>query len=119
MRATLAILALLAAAAPVDADDAARGKQLYESRCIGCHSIDANRVGPAHRGVFGRRSGAATEYDYSTAVRDAKIVWDARTLDRWLADPERLIPGQRMNYSVPEPADRADLIAYLREQSRR
>jgi cytochrome c len=119
MRTTLVLLALVALAAPARAGDAARGKTLYESRCIGCHSIDANRVGPAHRGVFGRQSGAAKDYDYSVAVRDARIVWDARTLDRWLADPERLIPGQRMNYSVPEAADRADLIAYLRAESRR
>ncbi|HWM45095.1 MAG TPA: c-type cytochrome, partial [Burkholderiales bacterium] len=39
------------------AADAGRGKQLYESRCVGCHSIDENRVGPAHRGVFGRKAG--------------------------------------------------------------
>ena len=47
------------------------------------------------------------------------LVWDARTLDRWLTDPEQLVPGQRMGYSVSEAADRADLIAYLREQSAR
>jgi cytochrome c2 len=45
------------------------------------------------------------------------IVWSAQTLDAWLADPERLIPGQRMNYSVPQAADRADLIAYLKAKS--
>ena len=119
MRATLAALALLVAAAPAHAGDAARGKQLYDTRCVGCHSIDANRIGPAHRGVFGRKAGAIKAYDYSAAVRDSRVVWDARTLDRWLAGPEQLIPGQRMNYSVAEPADRADLIAYLRDQSRR
>jgi cytochrome c len=98
---------------------AARGGALYESRCSGCHSLDANRVGPAHRGVFGRKSGAVKDYDYSPALRAAGVVWNAETLERWLADPERTIPGQRMNYAVPEPADRADLIAYLRQQSRR
>ena len=49
----------------------------------------------------------------------ASVVWDARTLDRWLADPDQLIPGQRMGYSVPEAADRADLIAYLRRRKKR
>lgn len=53
-------------------------------------------------------------FDYSPALRASRIVWSAQTLDAWLADPERLIPGQRMNYSVPQAADRADLIAYLR-----
>jgi cytochrome c len=102
------------AAASAQAADAQRGKALYETRCIACHSIDANRVGPAHRGVFGRKAGAAKDFDYSPALRKASVVWDARTLDLWLADPERLIPGQRMGYSVSEAADRADLIAYLR-----
>ncbi len=113
------MLLFSALAGAAHAGDAARGKELYDSRCGGCHSIDANRVGPAHRGVFGRKSGAVRDYDYSPAVRAAGIVWDARALDRWLADPERAIPGQRMNYSVSEPVDRADLIAFLREQSKR
>lgn len=95
--------------------DAARGAQLYEARCGGCHGADANRVGPAHRGVFGRRAGTATGFDYSPALRASRLVWDARTLDAWLADPERTIPGQAMGYRVDDARDRADLIAYLRE----
>jgi len=114
----IAIVALALAAGTAHAADAARGKTLYESRCIACHSLDANRVGPAHRGVFGRRAGAARDYDYSPALKASSVVWDARALERWLADPERLIPGQRMGYSVPEAADRADLVEYLRTQSR-
>ena len=110
------IVALALAAGTASAADTARGKTLYESRCIACHSIDDNRVGPAHRGVFGREAGAAKGYDYSPAVKNSAVVWDARTLDRWLADPEQLIPGQRMGYSVPEAADRADLVEYLRVQ---
>ena len=50
---------VLAAAVDAAAADAARGQELYESRCGGCHSLDANRVGPAHRGVYGRKSGSA------------------------------------------------------------
>ena len=96
------------------AADAARGKQLYETRCIACHSIDANRVGPAHKGVFGRKAGGVKDYDYSPAVKASRIVWNARTLDRWLADPGKLIPGTKMGYSVPEAKDRADLIEYLK-----
>lgn len=102
-----------------DAGDAARGKQLYESRCIGCHSLDENRVGPAHRGVFGRKAGSAKGYGYSPAVKAFAIVWDADTLDRWLTDPESLIPGQKMGYTVPDANDRADLIEYLRQESRK
>jgi cytochrome c len=112
-----AVLLLPAAQAvfsPVHGADAARGKRLYESRCIGCHSIDENRAGPAHRGLFGRKAGSVKDYEYSDAVKKSKIMWDERTLDRWLASPEALIPGQKMGFSVPESADRADIIEYLR-----
>jgi cytochrome c len=96
------------------AGDAARGKTLYESRCIGCHSIEENRAGPAHRGVFGRKAGLAKGFDYSEALKKSKVVWNERTLDRWLANPEALIPGQKMGFTVPEQRDRADIIEYLR-----
>lgn len=114
-----ALAALLHAAGGAFAADAARGRQLYESRCIACHSVDANRVGPAHKGVFGRKVGSAPGFDYSPVLKVSKLVWDENTLDRWLADPERLLPGQRMGYSVAEAADRADLVAYLKQVSMR
>lgn len=107
-------LLLAACASARAAGDAQIGQQLYESRCIACHSEDAHRVGPAHRGVFGRQAGKAPGYDYSPALSGATLVWDAQTLDHWLANPERLLPGQRMGYSVPDAADRSHLIAYLR-----
>jgi cytochrome c len=94
--------------------DAAHGKEIYESRCFACHSVDANRVGPMHMGVFGRKAGSVADFDYSKAVKKSKIVWDDKTLDRWLTDPEKLIPGQKMSYQVPEATDRADVIAYLK-----
>jgi cytochrome c len=110
MVSTLAVLTV----APVDAADRERGKQLYESRCVACHSIDENRAGPAHKGVFGRKAGLAKGFDYSPAVKNSKIVWNEKTLDRWLSNPEKLIPGQKMGFSVPDAKDRADLIEYLR-----
>jgi cytochrome c len=99
---------------PAHCADAVRGKQLYESRCIGCHSLDENRAGPAHRGLFGRKAGSVEGFEYSDAVKKSKVIWDERTLDRWLANPEKLIPGQKMGFSVSAPADRADIIEYLR-----
>jgi len=112
----LAMLAL-AAAAEAAAADATHGQELYESRCVGCHSLDANRVGPAHRGVYGRKAGSAPNFNYSGAVRSSTVVWEEKTLDAWLANPQALIPGQRMNFRVALPQDRADIIAYLRQQS--
>ena len=52
-------VALLSGTLQAEAGDPARGQTLYESRCIGCHSLDSHRVGPAHRGVAGRRAGSA------------------------------------------------------------
>jgi cytochrome c len=98
---------------PQAADSLERGRDLYESRCAGCHSLDHDRIGPRHRGVVGRKAGSVAGFDYSPALRASRIEWGPRTLDAWLSEPERLIPGQRMNYSVPEAADRAALIAYL------
>lgn len=99
------------------AADAVHGRELYDSRCGGCHSLDANRVGPAHRGVYGSRAGSAPNFNYSTAVKSSTVVWEERTLDAWLTNPQALIPGQRMNFRVALPQDRADIIAYLRQQS--
>jgi cytochrome c len=99
---------------PAHAGDAVRVRQLYESRFIGCHSVKENRIGPAHRGVFGRKAGGVKDYDYSAALKKSKVIWNAKTLDRWLASPESLIPGQKMGFMVQEAADRADLIDYLK-----
>jgi cytochrome c len=110
----LLVACLVAGASSALAADAAHGAALYNSRCIACHSPDANRVGPKHRGVFGRKAGSLPDFTYSKAVKSAGVVWDDATLDRWLADPQAFIPGQRMNFRVADPTDRADLIAYLK-----
>jgi cytochrome c len=96
------------------AGDAARGEEIYNSRCIACHSPDANRVGPRHRGVVGRIAGSLPDFTYSKAVKASGVVWDEQTLDQWLANPQAFIPGQRMNFRVNDPADRADIIAFLK-----
>src|SRR4051812_10778708 len=70
---------------------AARGKELYESRCTACHSLDHSRIGPAHRGVFGRHAGEVAGFDYSKALRSARVTWTGRSLDRWLTDPEAFL----------------------------
>ena len=93
MVATIALCCVQAVFA--DTGGAPRGQQLYEARCGACHSVEDNRVGPAHHGVYGRKAGSAKDYDYSVAVKASKVVWTERTLDRWLTDPEKLIPGKK------------------------
>jgi len=107
-------LAVLASSA-LAAGDADAGRVLYQARCSACHSLDYNGVGPAHRGVFGRAAAQAPGFAYSDALKASHQVWNEDSLDRWLADPEKVAPGQRMGVSVPEAKDRSDLIAYLKK----
>lgn len=91
------------------------GRALYQSRCVACHSLDYNGVGPAHRGLVGRMPAQAPGFAYSNALRAVRQVWNDETLDRWLADPEKFAPGQRMGVNVPDAQERAHLIAYLKQ----
>lgn len=111
MAGTAAILAAsLAHAVP----DAARGEQLYV-RCMGCHAVASDRVGPRHCGLFGRLAGSVPSFDYSPAMKKSGIVWNEKTLDQFLAKPLTMVPGSTMTYDgVADPGDRADLIAYLK-----
>lgn len=93
--------------------NAQRGQALYAQQCMACHAVDSNKVGPAHRGVLNRRAGSLVGYTYSEELAASKVIWTAKTLDNWLADPEKLIPGQRMGFAVKSKKQRADLIAYL------
>ena len=109
------LAACLAVVSPAwSAGDAAAGRRLYDSRCAGCHSVDDNRVGPAHRGVFGRKAGSQAGFTYSEALRKSAIVWNDKTLDAWLTEPEKLVPGQWMNVQVSDAKARDDLVAFLR-----
>ena len=112
----LGTTALLTGSMTCAAGDASKGETIYSSRCIACHSIDASRTGPSHRGVVGRKAGGVADFDYSAALRKSKVVWNEKTLDKWLENPEQFIPGQKMGYSVPDAQDRKDLIAYLKTQ---
>jgi len=95
--------------------DPAHGKVLYQA-CEACHSIDANDVGPRHRGVVGRRAGSLKDYTYSAALKASGLTWDATTLDTWLINPSALVPGTKMFFKIDDPQSRADIIAYLEEQ---
>jgi cytochrome c len=106
-----------AAAQAVSKSDARRGEQVY-ARCLACHSLQDSTVGPKHCGLFGRRAGSVGGYDYSPAMRRSGIVWNERTLDRFLADPLKTMPGTSMTYAgVPDTAERAALIAFLKQAS--
>jgi cytochrome c len=95
--------------------DPTHGEQIYR-RCQGCHSIDANRVGPRHAGLFGRRAGSLEDYGYSDAMRGSGVIWDETTLDQFLTAPRKFIPGTKMPFAgIPDAQERTDLIAYLKK----
>jgi cytochrome c len=105
--------ALLVAAGTAAGADAAHGEQLY-SRCAACHALDYDRVGPRHCDLVGRSAGSVPGFEYSPAMKRSKLIWNKENLDRFLADPARVVPETTMTYAgVPDPQERADLIAYL------
>lgn len=114
MRELLAgMLALCTAATAAANPDAQRGEQIY-TRCLACHALAYDRVGPRHCGLFGRLAGSVPGFEYSPAMKNSKITWNEKTLDRFLAKPLVMVPGSTMTYDgVPDPKERADLIAYL------
>jgi cytochrome c len=114
--ALVAMIAGLHPAPSLASGDAVRGATVYQD-CMICHSLDKNEIGPRHRDVFGRRAGSVPDYDYSAALRASRVVWNETTLDRWLADPQALVPGTKMTFSVDDAQDRADVIAFLKEKS--
>jgi cytochrome c len=116
MLAGAAALALAHAAPGFAAGDAAHGETVYRD-CMICHSLDLNEIGPKHRDVFGRKAGTVQGYGYSAALRAANIVWNEATLDQWLADPQAVVPGTKMTFSVGDAHDRADVIAFLKEKA--
>jgi cytochrome c len=102
-------------AAPKQAGDAARGKLVFERRCSGCHALDADREGPQLRTVYGRKAGSVAGFQYSANLVRSGLTWNPDTLDRWLTDPDAMVPGNNMSFVTPKSIDRRDLIAYLQQ----
>lgn len=94
-----------------------RGKETFEKRCGGCHSLDRDKEGPRLRGVYGRLSGSVSSFNYSTALKSAHISWGAESLDKWLTDPDKVVPDSDMAFHVDKADERRDIIAYLKELS--
>ena len=85
------------------------------SRCKMCHDVasDRNGVGPTLRGVVGRKAGSVAGYSYSRALKNSKLLWDTKTLDRYLAAPAKLVPGTKMVVTLDKAEERSAIISYL------
>ena len=117
--AALLLTLLLAGAARADGD-AARGEAKFQD-CAPCHKLEAgaNNVGPSLHGVFSRKAGELTDFRYSPAIKRSGIAWTPETLEQFIADPQAMVPGNRMPYAgMAIAADRADLIAYLQKATK-
>lgn len=97
-----------------------RGAALFQ-QCAACHSLEPGRhmTGPSLAGVFGRKAGAAEGFlRYSDPLKRSGLVWNEKSLDRWLKDPQALVPGNGMAFrGVADHRARADLVAYLKAVS--
>jgi len=110
-----AILIATISVAFVRGADVEKGKVAFE-QCAACHSLDGSGKddGPTLKGVIGRKAGSLEDFRYSAAMKRSDVTWDAATLDKYIADPQAFIPGNRMAFAgIPDPSQRDDLIAYL------
>lgn len=117
-----------AASMPLDVTDAGKkmsgdpvnGKQIF-NRCMVCHSIDAgvNHIGPSLHGVVNRPAGTVPNFDYSGANKRSGIVWSQQKIYDYLKNPQAMVPGTKMTFpGLPRGQDRADVIAYLTQNSK-
>jgi len=96
--------------------DPIRGNAIFEKRCTGCHALEVDREGPRLAGVYGRRAGSVSGFTYSAGLKKSGVTWDEATLEKWLSDPDRMVPDNNMSFSVPKAAERQDVIAYLKQK---
>lgn len=102
-------------------DSAARGERDFRA-CAPCHSLspDRNMTGPSLANLWGRKAGSLPSFDrYSDALKASGIIWDDRSLDAWLTDPERTVPDNEMPFEgIKDARVRADLLAFLKEATK-
>jgi cytochrome c len=107
---------MLTALTPAQAQDAATGQRVFRSNCSICHSPRPGRniVGPSLFGVVGRHSGRIPDFQYSAANLRSNLTWDPATLNRYLSNPQQVVPGTLMTFpGLKNQQQRADVIAYL------
>jgi cytochrome c len=115
---TAAILAAatLALGLGTSTASAADGADIFNNNCAVCHSTDpgTNKLGPSLAGIVGRKSASLGDYSYSPAMTKLNVTWDKATLDKYLTDPQAMVPGTKMIFpGVKDANDRKALIDYL------
>ena len=84
--------------------------------CAACHTSDGtNGVGPSAKGLYGRKAGTGKGFTYSAAMKKAGVTWDDKSLEAFIADPQKAIPGNVMPFpGVADAKQRAEIIDYLK-----
>lgn len=100
----------------------ARGQRVFGA-CAACHSLrpNQNMTGPSLAGVWKRKAGSLESFSrYSPALKSASIVWDDKTLDEWINDPQHVAPGNQMTFAgIKDAGQRADLLAFLKDATQK
>jgi cytochrome c len=99
-----------------------KGQLLFNNACRTCHTLREgdNRLGPNLNRIIGRKAGALPDYGYSSAMKSGDLIWDKSTLDRFIANPDEVVPGHTMQPygGLASPEERARIIDYLEEGAR-
>lgn len=116
------LLAVLALPPGARADTAGGDPQVaFNNACRTCHSMREgdHRLGPSLHGIVGRKAGSAEGYQFSSAMEGAELVWDEATLDDFIANPNQVVPGNRMQPfgGIDDAQQRGEIIAYLKSIS--
>jgi len=94
------------------------GETLFKKNCAICHTLEEgkNKIGPSLAGVVGRKAGSVPGFAYSAANKNSGDMWDEATLDTYLTDPRKFMPGTKMVFAgLKNSEDRKALIEYLKE----
>ena len=120
--ASVLIVGLSVTAASAQSGDAARGQRVFNLQCKACHTLEkggASVTGPNLHGVFGRKAGTATGFEFSEAMKKSGIIWDDATIADYNRDPKGKVPGTKMVFNgVKNAGQLADLVAYLKEATK-
>ena len=105
-------------ATPVTSKDITVGEKVFK-KCVSCHSLNKNKIGPSLENLFGRTAGTREGYRYSRAMKESEVVWDEETLKKFLEKPRKFIKGNKMRFSGIRKESKLDaLIAYLKEATK-